>query len=166
MMTPRVFLCEPSGLTERQRESSDRWYERLYELGFEVDRVRRDEYTLDPWQGLIPRISSADGLVALGFEQLSAPTGTWRGQTDEGSEIVVNLSSPWLQLEVGVALAAQIPVLVAPQQGIAEGVFSPNVWIGPVTGTPMESPSATALNDWARSVRARSVIDWQAGRPG
>ena len=69
-MTPRVFLCEPSGLTVTQRLVSDQWHERLFGFGFDVDHLRSDGYAPDPWPGVKAHMAAAHGVVVLGFRQL------------------------------------------------------------------------------------------------
>lgn len=154
-MTPRVFLCEPSGLSDTQRCISDQWHERLFELGFDIDRLRSDEYESNPWHRLMRRINQADGVLVLGLGQLSVSAGIWRRGSEFERDLAGTWTSPWLQLEAGIALGAQLPVLVAPESGISEGVFAADTWTGPLRGTVADDPDAAVVEDWARAVTAR-----------
>jgi hypothetical protein len=155
-MTARVFLCEPSGLSSGQSAVSDRWHERLSELGFDIDQLRLGAYEDDPWPGLLRRIGAADGVLVLGFRQLIVHSGTWREGAEEEAGIRASWTSPWLQVEAGIALAADVPVLVAPEPGVSEGVFEPGTWSGTLHGTSAEMPDPDVLAAWARMVSARA----------
>ena len=157
-MTPKVFLCEPSGLTGPQRRISDDWHERLFGLGFDVDQLRGCDYQPDPWSGLLTRIRAAHGVIMLGFRQLHVSAGTWRPGAEFESDVVGTWSSPWLQVEVGLAIAAGLPVLVVPEQGVGEGAFAPQTWTNALLGTPMAAPNDGVIDTWARSVEERFAL--------
>lgn len=156
-MTPRVFLCEPSGLTPAQRLVSDRWHERLFGFGFDVDQLRSEGYASDPWPGLKQHIGAAHGVVVLGFRQLSVTSGTWRLDTEHETDMAGSWSTPWLHIEAGLAIGAGLPVLVAPEPGVREGVFAPETWTDVVHGTSLEAPDVDIVGQWARAVTERFV---------
>jgi len=154
-MTPRIFLCEPSTLNSTQRRISDEWHERLFGLGFDVDQLRSNSYQPNPWDELLRRFDGADGVLVLGFRQLRVSSGTWRRGTEEETELAATWSSSWLHLEAGMALALGVPVLVAPESDVSEGVFASDIWMGPLRGTTAEDPDLTAVHEWARAVATR-----------
>lgn len=156
-MTPKVFLCEPSGLNSAQRLISDRWHERLFELGLDVDQLRRDDYRRDPWSELIRRMDAADGVLILGFGQLFVSAGTWRRGTAEAIDLDATWTSSWLHVEAGLALAAGLPALVAAESGVSEGVFASDTWTGRLRGTTAETPDLCVVDEWASAVAAGSV---------
>jgi hypothetical protein len=155
MRSPRVFVCEPAILTSTQRWVSDGWHRRLFEFGFDVGRLRRDAYQRYPWSGLLESFSDVDGALVLGFRQLVIDSGTWRGGTDEETEVNGAWTSSWLHVEAGMALAAGIPVLVAPEARVCEGVFAPETWAGALRGTSLEAPKSFVMDEWAKTVVAR-----------
>lgn len=156
-MTPRVFICEPSGLSLSQRSLSDRWYERLFGLGFDVDHIHSDSYSRDPWGTLVQRITTADGALVLGFGQMSIASGTWRQGCPQQRDVVnATWTSSWLHAEAGIAIATGVPVLIAPESGVSEGVFAPAAWTGPVLGTGMDTPDDRVVEAWAARVDVRS----------
>jgi hypothetical protein len=61
-------------------------------------------------------------------------------------------TSSWLHLEAGMAVALGLPVLVAADAGVEEGVFSSDVWSGQVHGTALSSPGEAAI-EWLELVR-------------
>jgi len=157
-MTPRVFLCEPSGLAEPQRLLSDAWHERLFGLGFDVDQLRERDYEADPWAGLIARMRMAHGVVVLGFRQLYVSSGTWRLGAQSQKAVAGTWSSPWLQIEVGVATAEGLPLLVVPEPGVQEGAFAPEAWGTTLYGTSMATPDDVVVDSWAGSVEQFSAL--------
>ena len=156
-MTPRVFLCEPSGLTCAQRRISDQWHERLFGSGFDVDQLRREGYAPDPWPDLKGRIGAAHGVVVLGFRQLRITAGTWRLDTEHETDMTGSWSSPWLHIEAGLAISAGLPLLLVPESGVREGVFASETWTDGVNGTFMEAPDVGIVAHWARAVTERFV---------
>lgn len=166
-MTPRIFLCEPSGLSTPQRALSDQWHERLFGLGFDVDQVRSHEYESDAWPVLVHRIGASSGVLVLGFKQLVASEAIWRRGTDQEQQLAATWTSSWLQLEAGIALSAGLPLLVAPETGVTEGVFATHVWTGAVRGTAVEHPDTSIIEQWATEVSARAgALADLDGRPG
>jgi hypothetical protein len=157
-MTPRVFLCEPSGLAGPQRLVSDDWHERLFGLGLDVEQLRDADYEPNPWPGLMTRMRAAHGVVVLGFRQLYVSAGTWRPGTKSETEMAGTWSSPWLQVEVGLAVAEGLPLLVLPEPGVREGVFAPETWTSALFGTSMAAPDDGIVDSWARSVEARFAL--------
>ena len=158
-MTPRVFLSEPSGLTNEQRRVSDQWHERLYGHGFDVEQLRNRDYQPDPWPQLRGHIHAAHGVLVLGFAQLRVEAGSWRSGTNQQAAVITTWTTPWLHVEAGIALAADLPVLVAPESGVGEGVFAPETWAGHLRGTPSASPNEGVIDEWASAVARRSVSD-------
>jgi hypothetical protein len=156
-MTPTIFLCEPSRLNVAQRLMSDRWHERLFGLGYDVEQLRDADYEPDPWPGLKRRMRAAHGVIVLGFRQLSVSAGTWRVGAELETGLAETWSSPWLQVEVGLAVAAGLPLLVVPEHGVREGAFAPETWTWPnaIFGTPMAAPDGAVVDSWARSVAER-----------
>lgn len=149
----RVFLGAPSILTPAQQTTLDRWAGWLEEQSFEVIRLGRDGHGDDPWHTLPRLLAQVDGVVLLGFRQLHAPDAVWRPDTEEENRSARCWTSPWLQLEAGMAVARSLPVLVAPEDDVAEGVFQPQTWNARVRGTRL-TPPGTGTGDWLDAVRA------------
>lgn len=150
----RVFLGAPSTLTPEQQAQLERWVDWLERQSFQVVRLGRDGHGEDPWRTLTPLLSHVDGVVLLGFRQLDAQGSVWRPATKEEAPSASWWTSPWLQLEAGMAVALDLPVLVAPETDVTEGVFNPDVWQGRVTGAELSAPG-TAADDWPDAVRER-----------
>lgn len=141
MTTPRVFVSRPAALRSDERALADRWYEALEELGLVPVALSPAEYRAPPWTQLRALVRSCRGLVVLGFR--GSPT-------------------PWNHVEAGLGIMGGLPVLVASDDGVADGVFGPEVWGEEVRGVSLrvwdgsEPLAEPALQDWLSSVRSAS----------
>jgi hypothetical protein len=70
------------------------------------------------------RMSSCAGVVIFGFHQLKIENGMWRPGTVEEREVKsMQLSTPWNQIEAGMAAMRGLPILLVCQRGLAGGIF-------------------------------------------
>lgn len=150
----RVFLGVPAVLAAGQQKRVVQWLGWLESQAVDVIRLQRDAYGRDPWSDLMSLLSRADGTILLGFRQLDARAAIWRPRSPEEADGVGWWTSPWLQLEAGMAIAVGHPVLVASENGVEEGIFKPGVWGGQVQGAPLSSPGEKGAA-WLESVRTR-----------
>ncbi len=151
-----VFLGVPAVLTARQQPYLEQWLGWLEDQALEVVRLKRGAYGHDPWLTLTELLSHTDGLVLLGLRQLDARLAIWRPYTKEEAHAAGWWTSAWLNVEAGMAVALGLPVLVAPDEGVEEGVFSSDVWSGHVHGTALSSPGEARIK-WLELVRKHWV---------
>jgi hypothetical protein len=152
-----VFVSEPTELSSSQRLLSRQWHQRLSERGFGVIRLGRDRYQKDPWRLVLQYLDTADGVLVLGFRQLTIESAIWRRDTAEQASVSdATWTSPWLHIETGMALASGLPVLAAAESGVHEGVFAHDTRIGQLAGTSLEAPCADVVDRWALTVAART----------
>jgi len=148
----RVFLGMPAVITAHQQQYLDQWLGWLDDQALEVVRLERGDYGSDPWLRLTELLSRVDGVVLLGFRQLDARIAIWRPATNEEVRTPGWWTTPWLHAEAGIAVGLGLPVLAAPDDGVTEGVFSPDVWSSHVHGTALRSPDE-ARAGWLELVR-------------
>jgi hypothetical protein len=148
----RVFLGAPAVLTKRQQSYLEQWLRWLEDQTLAVVRLERDAYGQDPWYVLGELLSHTDGVVLLGFRQLDTRAAIWRPHTKEEAHLAGWWTSPWLHSEAGMAVALGLPVLVAPDEGVEEGVFSPDAWSNQVHGAVLNSPGEASM-EWVELVR-------------
>lgn len=148
----RVFLGAPSVLTAEQEPELERWVDWIEQQGSEVVRLSRDAYGGDPWRALTRLFCQVDGVLLLGFRQLDARNAVWRPDTKEEHPSGGWWTTPWLHIEAGMAVALGLPVLVAPETDVADGVFHPDVWGTQVNGIALSSPG-TEADGWLSAVR-------------
>ena len=104
------------------------------------------------------RMRAAHGVVVLGFRQLYVSAGSWHLGAEFETETAGTWSSPWLQIEVGLAVAEGLPLLVVPELGVGEGAFAPETWTNALFGTSMAAPDDGVVDSWARSVGERFAL--------
>jgi hypothetical protein len=118
-----IFVSRQWVLTDAQHATFRRWATALDQRGVVLRTLPRDEYRRDPWPLLLARLRPADGVVVFGFRH-AGPAGAVR-------------ASPWTQIEAGLAIAADLPLLVLPERGVSDGVFDPATWGRRVLGSEL-----------------------------
>jgi len=156
-VSSRVFLGVPTVLTARQQPYLEQWLGWLKDQNLDVVRLERGAYGQDPWRTLKGLLSQADGVVLLGFRQLDARTATWRPHTKEETHSTDWWTSPWLHVEAGMAVMSGLPLLVAADEGVEEGVFNPKVRDNQVHGTALSSPGKVGM-EWLELVQRRWML--------
>lgn len=151
-MSARVFVGVPAIVTARQQPYLEQWLGWLQDQDLDVVRLERGAYGPDPWPRLRELVSEVDGVALLGFRQLDARAGIWRPATNEEVRAPGWWTSPWLHVEAGIAVGLGLPVLAAPDDGVSEGVFSPDAWSSGVFGTALSAPGE-ARAAWLELVR-------------
>jgi hypothetical protein len=69
-------------------------------------------------------IGDCVGGVVFGYSQLTVREGVWRGGTPEEKQIRdVGLSTPWNNVEAGMAVIQGLPLLILSQKGVDGGIF-------------------------------------------
>jgi hypothetical protein len=152
-MTAVTLLCAPSVRNDIQQAIYEAWRESIRSRSFRVEMVCRADYTRDPWTQLAHLMTHVDGVVVLGFRQMEIRKGLWRSETPEMDNVTAVWTSPWMQIEAGMAIASNKPVLVAPERGVSEGVFASENWTANVFGSVAENPRSLSVERWAAAVR-------------
>lgn len=143
-MRPVVFASRPSALSLDQEYVFNQWHRTLLECGFRVERLLRCQYNADPWEQLKRLLMRADGVLVLGFRQPAGPDTCRQHGTR---------TSPWLQIEAGMAIMVGLPVLAVPEDNVGDGVFAPATWRGNLSGVPAKpDPLYKIPAGWAEEV--------------
>jgi hypothetical protein len=155
-----VFLSRPAVLTEGQERVFSAWSSSFLDLGFQLERLRRHQYSDEPWEQLRKIFARIDGMVAFGFSQANAETKEWEDKRPEFAR-----TSPWVHIETAMAIEKEIPVLVVAEPGVKEGVFGPSIWRGCLFGVPAGAlPSRSAIPQaWIDAVHLKSPDRWFPG---
>jgi hypothetical protein len=174
MISPKVFVSRPTVLTSSQAAEHQRWLRSLAAVGFDAIALQRGDYGPLPWDQLRDAIGGAHGGLVLGFRQMWVESGCSRPRTSEAAPAADWYATPWNQLEAGLAIMAGVPVLVAPEAGVVDGVFARDVWTGNVRGVAIDSsvngpnaesdPAREIFQTWARAVRRRAAAKVRSSR--
>jgi hypothetical protein len=156
-MNPRVFVSRPSILSGEQEANAAYWSRTLAALGFDPFRLASLPSSDSPWPELRTALEGADGAVVLGLRQLRVDVGCWRPGTNVSERPRTWWSTPWTQLEAGMAMMARVPTLVLKEPGVTEGAFESHVWTGGLYGADVRaSPDDSSIMGWVGAVRARA----------
>jgi len=120
-----VFFSMPGAMTKDEELLVKEFKTILNAKGFDVVYYTRDTY---PRFGQLGRIRHSVrgccGMVAFGFKQIDIQRGVFRpGTTDEEQWSDKWISTPWNELEVGMGLMNDIPVLLVQDKDLNFGVF-------------------------------------------
>jgi hypothetical protein len=154
---PEVFISAPAIVTSEQRGVLFRWIKVLAVQGLDIVSLERRSYAQSPWEQLRGLMAQVDGVLVLGLPQLELTMATWRPGTDEETSVSGYWASPWMHLEAGMAIAAQLPLLVVSAKGVTEGVFSSKIWSGDVLGVDADATDSSTIGDFAVEVLAHAV---------
>jgi hypothetical protein len=167
-----VFVSRPALLSRGQDARLRQWLRRLESLGLDPFTLDRDSYDMPPWDQMRTAIGGADGLLILGFRQLHVREGVWRPGTIESRTAADWWGTPWNHIEAGFGLMARVPVLVAHEAGVTEGIFCRDAWGGDLFGVRLEAADAVDLSSddtsgavvtaWAQAVREANAFDVSA----
>jgi hypothetical protein len=155
----RVFLSRPAVLTRDQETICAQWADGLAGLGLALVTIPRASYAPSPWDQLREAVRRSNGAVILGFRQAVVERGCRRPGTPEQESAAGSYASSWNQIEAGMAVMAELPVLVVPEGDASDGVFSADVWRDGLHGTQMDAWTAgngardLSIRDWAVAVR-------------
>ena len=159
---PNVFVSRASTLTPPQREVEQLWLAGLAELGFTPRVLPRGDYARGSSTAIRQAIVRAHGALILGFRQIRIDRAELRPGTSEACELAGWIATPWNQVEGGLALMAGLPLLVVPEDGIAEGIFDSDAWANSAWTAPIDLWSSSdaaanpAVQAWALEVRCRA----------
>lgn len=123
----KVFFSMPGIMTKEDRHVVESYKESLIKRGFEVKEYQRDNY---PKFGQLNNIrcemNKVAGIIAFGFKQINISSGSYRCNTIEVQDYSGKwLSTPWSEIEVGMAIALGRPILLIHDKEVTEGVFDP-----------------------------------------
>lgn len=120
-----IFFSMPGVMSKQDEVLVLAYRSHLKDLGYDVDFYTRDTY---PRFGQLSRvkvsIEKSAAIVAFGTRQTFIKEGTYRpGMYDEAAIDNSWRSTPWNDVEVGMAAMAGLPVLLVKDDGISDGIF-------------------------------------------
>jgi hypothetical protein len=157
-MTPRVFVSRPSVMTMEQAEAAERWEYMLGSIGLEMLTLSDCPSERSPWHELRMKLSLARGALILGMRQLRVDTGCWRPGTAQSTSPWKWWTTPWNQLEAGMAIMLDLPVLALCEKGVDGGILDAQLWDQGVFGADLDgSLDDHSVRRWVAAVRARTA---------
>ena len=153
----RVFVSKPGSMEYGQEERVRALLARLDAEGIRPLVLERMDY---PQSGALAEVqrlmSGCAGAVIFGFKQLEVHKGTWRPRTSEEKAVEsIYFSTPWNEIEAGMAVMRDLPLLVVSQKDVTGGIFDAS----------MAEPRVRRLvveDDWTSTNSSRLLADWYA----
>lgn len=120
-----IFFSMPGNMSKSDETTVMAFRQHLRERGFEVCYYTRDTYPRFGQLSLIKAtIERCAALVAFGTKQTFIKDGIYRPGMS-GERVIRNewLSTPWNEVEVGMAAMIGIPILLVKDNSIEDGIF-------------------------------------------
>ncbi|GAO00991.1 hypothetical protein Gxy13693_080_014 [Komagataeibacter xylinus NBRC 13693] len=132
MDKPKIFVSAGSPSTEAQEKFIEAIEQKLRDAGFEPQTVGRTRFAAEaPLKEIIQTINESVGAMIIAEERVYIESGTERrGGKNERALKDVKLTTPWNQIEAGMAYCKGLPVFVVMEEGVRqEGLLEPYDWI-------------------------------------
>jgi len=118
-----VFFSMPGTLSASEEAITLYFKELLKKKGIEVKYYKRDHYPKDSQLTKVKEsILQADAMIAFGLKQIEIKSGRLNPDREE-IENEVWLPTPWNEIEVGMGVMANLPILLVRDDKIEIGVF-------------------------------------------
>jgi pentapeptide repeat protein len=153
----RVFISKPGCVSDQQQRYISNLLTLLQPAGIEPLTLERRDY---PDSGIFQEVqrilNDCAGAVIFGFKELEVREAVWRAGTSE-ERVVQNQSSstPWTQIEAGMANMLGLPLLVISQEQVSGGVFD-------TASVEYQVYQARVDEDWTAPAFRQSFADWSA----
>ena len=160
----RVFLSRPALMRAQAMAAVELTKQQLSKIGkIEFIELARSDYPAFGALAEVRRLmSGCAGAVVLGVGELEIGEATWRGGTaDERKLQDTSLPSPWTQIEAGMAIGLNLPVLLLATTALDAGIFASDVdghfvfRLDSVNDLGTE-PARRTIDDWYATARERA----------
>ena len=161
----RVFISRPAVMRAQALGTVDVLRQHVGKMGnVEFVEMPRNAY---PSFGALAEarrlVGGCTGVVVVGLGELEIAQGTWRGGTSDERAIQGEAwSSPWPQIEAGIAIGLDLPVLILAPPELATGVFAKDAEghfifrLNNIADVPLVS-GQRVFADWYAAVRERAA---------
>ena len=126
---PVVYVSKPGCLDAHQEKMVALISGWLEANSLAASTLERFDYPLTSALSEVRRrMSGCAGAVVFGFAELRISDGLWRAGTAEESTVSGKaLSTPWNQIEAGMAAMMNLPLLLVAEPDVNNGVFDPSL---------------------------------------
>jgi hypothetical protein len=158
----RVFISKPGFVNYYQQQYISALQSRL-EAESMIPQTLERPYPQFGVIGEVQRLmSDCAGAVIFGFKELEIRDGLWRSSTPEEKHIEDQyMSTPWNQLEAGMAAMFSLPIFVVCQREVEGGIFDMasgehQIYRVHIDEDWNATAFTNALADWCSDVRERN----------
>lgn len=120
-----IFFSMPGCLSKKDEIITKDYYNFLDKKGYEVIWYNKDEYPeFGQFNKIRHSILKSSAMIAFGFKQINIEKGIIYPDTCQEKTIEdVHMSTYWNELEVGMGLMNNLPILLVKDSAIDNGVF-------------------------------------------
>ena len=157
-----IFVSQPTAMSKAQVNGREFIFAELAKYGLVGRTVGlTDHAPKNPIAEVCLLAKHCSGGLVLGFQQAAAASVVYKPGTNvESAADHASFPSPWNQLEAGVLVSMQRPLLVVREQGIAGGIFDPGAgehYVNPIDLDRLDDPAAVdglqqTIATWAGDV--------------
>ena len=161
MKRKSVFVSCATDLNPAQEESRKIVLYLLGEAGFEARTLGKSDYPYHlPLMEVCNICEQCVGGVILGFEQFRSNSGISKPGSVSEARVKAHTSfpTPWNQLEAGILLARQLPLLIFHEPQVTGGIFDPgviDVFTHPMPTSAMDERAREIFRKWRAEVQAK-----------
>lgn len=121
----KIFFSMPGSLSQTDKKITDLLQHLLGKKGYQPFFYTRDHYPESSQLSKVrQKIDQSVGMIAFGFKQIQINKGVARPELELEEDMSGKwLPSPWNDIEVGMAMMKEIPVLMIKDDDINIGVF-------------------------------------------
>lgn len=125
----KVFLSRPSVLTIEQQKYFDKVKDILNKKYIKFEEINKDSYyKTGQLEDIKGHILKSQGVILFDFSDIKISTGIKRNQTVDWQALEnYSISSPWIQIEAGMTIMANKPLLILHDNNLQDGVFDKNI---------------------------------------
>ena len=125
----KIFISKPGLLDVRQEQLVSAVRELLSRSGLESDELHRGDYDAsNVLTKLAKKIDGCNAMIVFGFKAIHVVDGIFRYSTEDMRQIKQEfLSTPWCQVEIGMAAMKRMPILLLVDSDVSDGVFDETI---------------------------------------
>ncbi len=160
----RIFLSCSGALSPKQGEFASKLKHDLSLFGIEIVNFDRTKYRLTVQvSSILTEMASCHGVVSLCFKDIEIKEGIYRPQTEDMT--VINdkiMTSPWINIEMGLAVGIRKPMLILYDGRINDGLIDTDI-----TDISISKINFNSLNyadyeyeirQWALNLDSKNVV--------
>jgi uncharacterized protein YjbI with pentapeptide repeats len=157
---PVVFLSKPGSADIEARNLIAALVERVHDETFDVVKLDPASYAAAGAVAEVRRLMSAcDGVVVVAVRDLEVRDGAWRVATPQARKLKSEgWTTPWVSLELGIAVGLGLPILLAIADGVSPAVFDygsqePFLYRVGLTDDHTSRRFRSSFDDWCGAIR-------------
>ena len=119
-----IFFSMPGSLKESDEAIIKNYKALIERLGYNPVFYTRNYSKFGQITEVREKIDDSVGIIAFGLKQIHIQQGTYRPQLSDEKKLFGHwMATPWNNIEVGMAMMKELPVLLVKDKDIGEGVF-------------------------------------------